>query len=44
MRVGILPTLAFFFETGITFEIPAQKLDKNISVFTFCLLHSPFGY
>lgn len=38
--VGILPTVVFFFETGITLEIPAKKLSKNIINFYFLL--SPF--
>ena len=33
-----LAKFAFFFETGITIEIPG----KNISIFTFCLL--PFAF
>ena len=50
IRVGNLPKVAFFF-TGITFEIKAKKLSKNMSIFTLCLLPStlclllsPFGY
>jgi hypothetical protein len=44
MTIGVwkLPKVAFFFETGITLEIPAKKLSKTISIFTFCLL--PFAF
>jgi hypothetical protein len=46
MTIGVwnLPKVAFFFETGITLEIQAKKLSKTISIFTFCLLPSRFGY
>jgi hypothetical protein len=42
IAVWNLPKVAFFFETGITLEIPAKKLSKTISIFTFCLL--PFAF
>ncbi|MEG4395706.1 hypothetical protein [Microcoleus sp. BROC3] len=37
-----MPKFAFFFETGITLEIQAKNLSKNISIFTFSLL--PFAF
>jgi hypothetical protein len=45
MTIGVwnLPKVAFFFETGITLEIPAKKLSKKISIFTFCLLPLAFS-
>ena len=47
MSIGVwnLPKVAFFFETGITLEIPAKKLSKKNQHFyllpsAFCLLPS----
>jgi hypothetical protein len=46
IRVGVLPTVARSFETGITIEILAKKLSKK-SVFlpsTFSILPDRFWY